>query len=143
MRNLSLISSTCLTLCLILECASASFKSQNVSHKFFRHEAVENGNVMKNMLEPNELDKPKNINNQAKTIMRAENYEHHLPWNDKPNAHRKPNRGKRTFFADDLWPNRIIPFKINYGTYINSMFKEQLYHNSIFKLFFVFIYFSY
>lgn len=59
------------------------------------------------------------------------------------NAHRKPNRGKRTFFADDLWPDRIIPFKINYGTYINSMFKEQLYHNSIFKLFFVFIYLSY
>lgn len=28
--------------------------------------------------------KPKNINNQAKKIMRAENYEHHLPWNDKP-----------------------------------------------------------
>lgn len=39
---------------------------QNVSHKFFRHEAVENGNVMKNMLEPNELNK---VINQSKLFL--------------------------------------------------------------------------
>ncbi|XP_034321218.2 uncharacterized protein [Magallana gigas] len=58
MQKWFIISTSCLGLCLILECASKPCERHNLPHIFSRQLQNEIDNKMKRMMDPKELDKP-------------------------------------------------------------------------------------